>query len=98
MSYECPVCSSAMRIEHNALICPDCGQMEISNPINNSMMDAAVDQAEIALGMLCEDSRAPKEFEALKQLCAEDKFSNMEELMQFLVPIIFMAGVRKGHT
>lgn len=95
----CHNCSHhPMLVEHNALSCPNCGQVELSDPVNNSMMDAVVDQAEIALGMLCEDKRAPEEFEELKKLCAEDKFSNMEELMQSLVPIIFMAGVRKGHT
>ncbi len=95
---KCMRCGKPMVGVHNAYNCLECGTAVLHDPLNNFYMDTILSQAEIALGMLCEDSRAPKEFEVLKQLCAEDKFSNMEELMQFLVPIIFMAGVRKGHT
>ena len=94
----CINCKSHMTSAHNSHSCLNCGRIVVNDPNNNVIMDTILDQASIALTMMGEDARATEQIELLKELCAEDKLTNMEGTMHSLVSAIFMAGVRKGHS
>lgn len=94
----CMRCGKPMVGAHNAYNCLECGTAVLHDPLNNFYMDTILSQAEVALSLLVDDTRATNQIRNLMAMCEEGRLDSMESVIEELVRAILWAGVRKGHS